>query len=127
MKKLLLATFLLTGCATQANTAYQSISVSPVGIATNSDTICTLKNEEGEWKAPADTPVSIHRDGNIMDINCENANTKGSIKVEPEFEGGYLAMDILLVDLCLISCIIDGTNDAFYKYPGIIRIPMVKK
>ncbi len=127
MKKLLLATFLLTGCATQANTAYQSVTVSPVGIATNTDTTCTLKNEEGEWKTPANTPISIHRDGNAMDINCENTTTKGTRKVEPEFEGAYLAMDIILVDLCLISCIIDGTNNAFYRYPEIITVPMIKR
>jgi hypothetical protein len=62
-----------------------------------------------------------------MAVNCENNSTKGKITVEPEFEGRYLAMDILLVDLCLISCIIDGTNNAFYQYPSIITVPMVKK
>ncbi len=127
MNKLLLATFMLTGCATQANTAYQSVTVSPVEVAADTNTVCTLKNEEGEFKTLANTPVSIHRDGNPMAVNCENNSTKGKITVEPEFEGRYLAMDILLVDLCLISCIIDGTNNAFYQYPSIITVPMVKK
>jgi hypothetical protein len=62
-----------------------------------------------------------------MDVNCENTTTKGTRTVEPEFEGAYLAMDIILVDLCLISCIVDGANNAFYQYPGIITVPMVKK
>jgi hypothetical protein len=126
MKKLLLATFLITGCATQANTAYQSVTVSPTDIATNTNTVCTLKNEEGEWKAHANTPVSIHRDGNAMAINCENTTSKGAKTVEPEFNGRYLAMDLILVDLCLISCIVDGANNAFYQYPRIISVPMVK-
>ncbi|MGZ5010337.1 MAG: hypothetical protein ACXV8P_07680 [Methylobacter sp.] len=118
-------TLAISGCATQANTAYQSVTVSSIETATK--TVCTLKNEEGEWKTLANIPVSIHRDGNPMAVNCENTTTKGERTVVPEFEGGYLAMDIMLVDLCLVSCIIDGANNAFYQYPEIITVPMAKK
>jgi hypothetical protein len=34
--------------------------------------------------------------------------------VSPSFSGAYLALD-LVFDLCIISCIVDGANNAFYK------------
>ena len=133
MKKSSLILFLLTGCATQANTAYQSItistteSISPAPVNEINQTVCTLKNEKGEWKSKVDTSVSIHRDGNPMAVNCENNISKGSKTVIPNFNSNYLAMDIILVDLCLISCIVDGYNNAFYEYPSTITVPMKKK
>ena len=62
-----------------------------------------------------------------MTVNCENNVAKGTTTVEPKFNGEYLAMDIILVDLCLVSCIVDGSNNAFYEYPSIINVPMLKK
>jgi hypothetical protein len=127
MKKLSLILVLLTGCATQANTAYQSVTVSTLETVNQDQTLCSLKNEEGEWKSTINTPISIHRDGNPMTVNCENNVAKGTTTVEPKFNGEYLAMDIILVDLCLVSCIVDGSNNAFYEYPSIINVPMLKK
>lgn len=34
-------------------------------------------------------------------------------------------MDIILVDTCIIACIVDGANNAFYEYPLIRKIDVM--
>jgi hypothetical protein len=127
MKKLLLTTLLLTGCATINNTAHQSLAVATKNDTSKETTQCSLKNEEGEWKTAANTMVSVHRDGNPMFVECENEKQKGQATAVPKFEGGLLAVDLIFVDACLISCIIDGSTNAFYKYQNHITVPMIAK
>ncbi|MDD5036945.1 MAG: hypothetical protein PHE55_19640 [Methylococcaceae bacterium] len=89
-------------------------------------TRCNLKNEEGSWTTPPHSVTKIHRDGNAMKIQCENDAQVGKQSVTPEFDGSYLGLDLLL-DLCLISCIVDGARDAFYEYPVFVTVPMKDK
>lgn len=58
-----------------------------------------------------------------MPVSCENPLQKGVVTVEPAFQGHYLTLDLLL-DLCIVSCIVDGANNAWYKYPSAIEVPM---
>ena len=90
------------------------------------NTRCNIKNEEGVWTAAPNSAVSIHRDGNNMEIKCENKVQSGINHVDPEFEGAYLGLDLLL-DLCIISCIVDGVSNSFYEYPSFITVPMKEK
>lgn len=124
MNKLVIIAILFTvsGCATMLDGSSQFLTVVPSNAKTN-DTKCTAQNEEGNWKLIPSQSVSIHRDGNEMTVNCENAVQKGSVKVSPEFHGGYIFLDIL-TDFCTISCLIDGGTNSWYEYPPSIAVPM---
>jgi hypothetical protein len=124
---LLLTIATLTGCASMSQGSHQNVTVSPANTSLTADTQCTLKNEEGTWTATPNTSTRIDRDGNDMTVECSNTSEAGKAVVSPDFSTKYLMMDIILVDACLISCIIDGANNAFYTYPDAITVPMEKK
>lgn len=128
MKSLVLITSFITaltlsGCAAMSKGSTQSVKVSALNTLSASSTRCALVNEEGNWSAQAEIPVQIHRDGNIMDVDCKNATESGRAKIEPRFDGAYLMLD-LLIDLCIISCIVDGGSNSFYSYPENITVLM---
>lgn len=115
---------ILSGCATIFEGSRQDFTVTPINDASK-NTLCTARNEEGVW--PNLMPfqaTNIHRDGNTMSVVCENEVQKGVANVEPKFQGAYLVLDLLL-DLCIISCIVDGVNNSFYDYPASVVVPMM--
>lgn len=117
----------LSGCATINNGKTQPIKIITQN-QTNPDTVCTAKNEEGEWRdLRPDVEFTVHRDGNPLVASCENPQQVGTGSAEPAFQSNYLLMDVILVDACIISCIIDGVNNAFYHYDGIVTVPMQTK
>ena len=123
---LLIAISTLTGCASMSHGSYQNVTVSPVNTAFPVGTECSLKNEEGTWTTMPNNSSRIERDGNDMTIDCSNESEVGKTVVSPEFYGSYLGLD-LLIDLCIISCVVDGVNNAFYGYPEFVTVPMRKK
>jgi hypothetical protein len=117
---------LLTGCATMFEGSRQDFTVTPTS-DNSKNTLCIARNEEGIW--PNLVPfqaTNIHRDGNTMNVVCENDLQKGISNVEPKFQGAYLVLDLLL-DFCIISCPIDGINNSFYDYPASVVVPMMDK
>lgn len=130
MKKLIgiaIVCLMLSGCATMSNGSTQSISINTTN-ETAGKTSCVASNEEGKWEniRPPER-VTIHRDGNPLVLECENANQIGSTIQEPEFQTRFLVMDFILVDACIISCMIDGGNNAFYSYPDVLTVDMSEK
>lgn len=114
---------LLSGCASMFQGANQNITVATINDKHVDKTRCNIKNEEGTWNTAPNSAISIHRDGNNMKIQCDNDMQTGTNHVDPDFNGGYLGLDLLL-DLCIISCVVDGANNAFYQYPSFITVPM---
>jgi hypothetical protein len=119
---IMLAALLATGCASMQNTSQQSIIITTQNDISDKTT-CTASNEEGTWKniTPGNA-TNIHRDGNPLLINCQNEQQQATGKFEPEFNGHLMAMDFILIDACIISCMIDGANNAFYEYPTPLLI-----
>jgi hypothetical protein len=113
----------LTGCATMYQSTTQNITLTTVNDKDFSKTRCTLTNEEGSWSAVPNTSVNIHRDGNNLDIQCSNEGQQGNNSLSPSFHGGYLALDLLL-DLCIVSCVVDGINNSFYGYSQSVSVIM---
>jgi hypothetical protein len=118
---------LLTSCASINNGSTQSVK-----ILTRNDnsqaTRCVAENEEGKWdNLSPNQSFTVHRDGNPLLVECINETQHGKGDEAPEFQTRYLMMDILLIDACIISCIIDGANNAFYDYPGLVIVPMEDK
>ncbi len=127
-KFLMLVTICLqSSCASMVNGSHQDLTVETVNDTASSKTECVIKNEEGTWNARSNSTVSIHRDGNSMEIQCSNELQTGMNSIEPKFNGGLLAADFIYLDLCIISCVIDGVTNAFYEYPSGVTVPMVDK
>jgi hypothetical protein len=128
MKKLAYFGFalLLSGCATMFEGSTQDFTVTPIH-DNSKNTLCTARNEEGVWPNIIPfQPTNIHRDGNTMNVVCENDTQQGISNVEPKFQGAYLVLDLLL-DICIISCTVDGINNSFYDYPASVVVPMFDK
>jgi len=127
LKSILALSFcLLSGCASMFQGPTQNITVVTVNDKNIDKTRCNIKNEEGAWIAAPNSAVSIHRDGNSMEIKCDNDLQTGINHVDPSFSGGYLALDLLL-DICIVSCIVDGVNNSFYDYPQSATVMMNDK
>ena len=112
----------LTGCATLFQGTHQGVTLVATGHR-QIDATCRLTNEEGSYTGALDTTVSVHRDGEPLTVVCEGEGHQGMVSVQPNFEGQYLVLDLLL-DYCIISCIVDGVNNAFYSYPPTVFVPM---
>jgi hypothetical protein len=123
---LLIAITTLTGCASMQQGSTQNITIATINDKNIDKTRCNIKNEEGVWTAAPNAAVSIHRDGNSMEIQCENDLQTGINHIEPSFSGGYVFLD-LLWDICTISCVVDGVNNAFYDYPLAATVAMKDK
>jgi hypothetical protein len=120
----LFLSLLINGCATISNGDFQNVTISTPNNSAIEKTRCKVTNEEGEWLAAPEIPLGIHRDGNPMRVKCLNRGQSGTTSVSPEFDGEYVVLDLLL-DLCVISCFVDGYNNTFYSYPTTISVPMV--
>ncbi|MFA0812429.1 hypothetical protein [Microbulbifer epialgicus] len=120
--------FTLAGCATIFDGANQDIIVSTLNDNSPEQTRCNIKNEEGEWRVIANTTSVIHKDGNQLQVECENESQKGTGSASPSFQAQWLLLD-LVWDGCILtaSCIIDGVNNAFYKYPSSVMVNMAEK
>lgn len=118
---------LLAGCASMFNGTTQPFSVSTSNDKVQELTRCNIVNEEGSWQAPPNQTSTIHRDGNVMSINCDNTYQSGTNYVDSKFDGGYLLLDILLGYGLVIGIPIDAANNAFYSYPNFVSIAMQDK
>jgi len=107
--------------------AYQNITVLTANDKNSDKTRCNIKNEEGAWTTTPNSLTSIHRDGNEMQVACDNNLQAGIERLSPSFETGYFLIDLILVDACIISCVIDGANNALYSYPESTTVTMKDK
>lgn len=123
---IILSVLVLSGCAKLFEGSSQNITISTMNDTLPDKTRCNLTNEEGSWAAVPNIAASIHRDGNNLDINCDNDDQFGEAHIEPKFQGAYLGLD-LFVDLCIISCWVDGISNSFYEYPTFIPVQMKVK
>jgi hypothetical protein len=128
-KSLSILTILFTlfvGCATIDRGSEQRYVVYSNNDVAQADTRCTLKNDDNEWTVSVNQTIKIDRDGDPLDIECQNDKQVGSKIVEAKFSSEYLLQNALMWDLCTISCLIDASTGAFYEYP-IVRVDMKSK
>ena len=114
---------MLSGCATYAKGGHQSVSV-VLHNATH-PTVCTLTNGSGSevLNPPRRHVTRVSRSVSDLFINCSNSHQHGSDVLESKFHSEYLVQDLLL-DLCIISCIVDSSTGAWHSYPSISNIYM---
>lgn len=130
IKIILLISTLLTasGCATINNSSVDNVRIVTFEDNNSSNTKCTLSNEEGVWNnISPQTLVPVHRDGNDLVAECNNETQTGNGTEEAIFRSDYLVIDLLLIDACIVSCIVDGYNNAWYDYGETVLVKMHPK
>ncbi len=126
MAWIIFSALMLSGCAKLFEGSSQNITIAAMNDTLPDKTRCNMVNEEGSWATVPGVATSIHKDGNNLDVNCDNDDQAGEAHVEPKFQGAYLGLD-LLVDLCIISCWVDGISNSFYEYPAFVPVQMKTK
>ncbi|MFT7008196.1 MAG: hypothetical protein ACJAXJ_002735 [Colwellia sp.] len=117
---------LVSGCASIKQGKEQVVSLSTLNNSDISNTVCTLKNDDGEWQVSGEKSILVSRDGDPLQVVCENSAQQGSAEFIAEFGYKWLAYNAI-IDLCTISCAVDGVNGAFYQYPEELQIVMEEK
>ena len=120
------ATILLSGCATLDHGPNQEIEISTYNNQNPANTRCSLQNSEGAWTIAVNKYDEIKRDGDSLEIRCENDKQQGVKRVEPMFSRLHLYGDIL-AGLCTVSCLVDGYYNAWYEYPSTVFVLMNPK
>lgn len=121
---LLLAAYVLTGCASITGTTNQSVSVQTREMSGKevAGAACELTNSKGTWFVTTPGSVSIHRSNDDMQATCRKdgfdpgraaivSETKGSMFGNIIFGGG-------------VGALIDHNNGSAYEYPTLIQIVM---
>lgn len=126
---ILLLGFVFTGCATIVRGDKQQVNINTYDAETNYivSSNCTVTNDEGTFKTRSDREVFVERDKDLLRIDCETEDFQGSRIVDGKVDWGFLAIDFFGVDLCIISCWIDGFTGSWAEYPVMIDVPMDRK
>ena len=132
MKKLALAAAFLTttGCANIMQGTNQPVHISAYDIETNDivSAKCIVKNDEGTLRTKSNRTVIVGRDKDALIVDCQNEKLQGQAVVDGSINAAYVAVDFFLIDLCIISCFVDGLSGAWAEYPAYVEVPMdIKK
>jgi hypothetical protein len=115
----------LFGCASIFNSPYQDFKIVTNNNMDVGNTRCVLSNYRGSWLGHPDNTLIIHRDNNVLDIQCENYYQFGRLIITPDFQGLYLVNDVLFG--AVITSLYDDYTGAFYQYQPISAIEMKAK
>lgn len=113
----------LTGCASIVNGVNQSVSIvtPPVNGA-----ICKLSNNKGKWFV-SHTPgsVTVHRSYEPLAVHCEKPGYKNANKNVASTTKAMAFGNVLFGGV--IGAGVDMGDGAAYRYPAIIRVPMISQ
>jgi hypothetical protein len=88
---------------------------------------CTLSNDEGSFRTVSNRSVIVERDKDYLTVDCWTDELAGRTVVDGKINLGYLAVDFFFIDLCIISCWIDGLSGSWAEYPSMIDVAMDPK
>ena len=88
---------------------------------------CVLSNDEGTFRTRSNRSVFVGRDKDYLTVDCQTDELVGRTVVDGKVNIGYLAVDFFLIDLCIISCWIDGLSGSWAEYPTMIDVPLDPK
>jgi len=117
---------LLIGCASVARGPNQQVHINAYEAKT-SNTLpadCILSNDEGIFYTKSNKSVIVGRDKDPLTTDCYTDTLAGQSIVNGRINGGFLAVDLFVIDLCIFSCWIDGLSGSWAEYPLMIDIPL---
>jgi hypothetical protein len=130
--KLLVTVLVLSltiGCASMMRGSEQQIHVNAYDAKTGNivSADCILSNDEGTFRTKSNRAVIIGRDKDYLTVDCQNEELAGRTVVDGKVNWGYWAIDFFAIDLCIVSCWIDGLSGSWAEYPTMIDVPMDPK
>lgn len=119
----------VSGCASIMRGGKQQVHVNAYDAKTGEIRLanCLLANDEGTFRTLSSRSVIVERDKDYLTVDCQTEELAGRTMVDGKINWGYVALDFFVVDLCLISCWIDGLSGSWAEYPTMIDVPMDPK
>lgn len=126
---LLIFALVASGCASIVRGDEQKLQIKAYDVKSNRivNADCVVTNDDGKYIVNTDDSVVVKRDKDRLDVKCENDTLKGESFTNGHIHFGYVAVDFFLMDLCLISCWIDGLSGSWAEYDTTINVPMEPK
>jgi hypothetical protein len=117
------------GCANITRGSEQQIMVNAYDTKTGAivPCDCVLSNDDGTVRTKSNRVVMVHRDKDYLTVDCQNEELVGRAKVKGKVNAGFWAADFFGIDLCLMSCWVDGLSGAWAEYPSMIDVPLEPK
>ena len=117
------------GCATIMRGDEQQIYINAYDAKTGDivPSNCIVSNDEGSFRTRSNRSVSVGRDKDYLTIDCQTDELIGRTVVDGDVNIGYILVDFFLIDLCLISCWVDGFSGSWSEYPTMIDVPLDPK
>lgn len=89
---------------------------------------CLITNDEGVYRTASNRHVKMAKDKDDISVDCQNKTHSGqTVSSDASVSWGYWAADFFLIDLCLISCWVDGLSGSWVKMPTSIDVAMDEK
>jgi hypothetical protein len=125
MKKsvVFIGAILLSGCAYMSGGSHEKLLIATLRNKSLEETHCTLQNDRGQWSGQPDRFINIKRDSSPVKVVCKNPWQSGEAKIKPQFKVATLVLNIL-IDYCILSCVVDSQTRAFFEYKGPVFITM---
>jgi hypothetical protein len=125
----LLTVIIASGCATVVRGPNQEVRVNAYEAATNNivPADCFLSNDEELVYTKSNKSVLVGRDKDPMTVLCHTDKLGGKSVVAGEVNAGFVAVDFFVIDLCIISCWIDGLSGSWAQYPDIMDVALTQK
>jgi hypothetical protein len=118
---LIIAIFVVSGCASVTGTTGQSVSVETRSQATQvSGADCELANSKGKWFVTTPGSVSIRRSNDELVVICKKDGFEpGRTAITSDTKGAMFGNIILGGG---IGAIVDHNTGAAYEYPTLIQV-----
>lgn len=115
----------LTGCASIISGRTQSVTLNPMrdgAIDRHAD--CTASNNKGLWTAKGGNTVIVRKSSEDLRVACKDGDSVATAKGERSTQYGWAVANFFIWDLCTISCVVDFSTGAIYKYPEQVQLLM---
>lgn len=129
LQAIALSALITSGCATIIDDNKESVYIgaySPNGDPVSAN--CIVTNDEGTVRTRSNRHVTLGKDKDEIKVKCQNDEYFGeTVNSSASVNAGYLAADFFLIDLCLVSCWIDGLSGSWVNMPSNIDVAMDPK
>jgi len=126
---LILVASLTNGCASIVSDSTSSVFIGAYD--SKGDPVqanCIVTNDEGVYRTRSNRNVTIGKDKDEITVDCRNDTHDGQTVNDSASVGfGYWAANFFLIDLCIISCFVDGLSGSWVKMPVSIDVAMDEK
>ena len=114
------------GCASIMRGSEQQVYINSYD-AKSGDTVssnCIVSNDAGSFRTRSNRSVSVGRDKDYLTIDCQTEELSGRMVIDGNVNIGYILADFIGIDMCLISCWVDGLSGSWAQYPTMIDVPL---